>query len=88
MSVSDRNTDWRKKLREEIKGKARTEIERVKMPERAASERVKSQRLEVNTGLTEEMGPPGKLPVVWIVSIRLVWKVAPSELIFRDLSKI
>lgn len=55
MSVSDRNTDWRKKLREEIKGKARTEIERVKMPERAASERVKSQRLEVNTGLTEEM---------------------------------
>lgn len=55
MSVSDRNTDWRKKLREEIKGKARTEIERVKMPEKAASERVKSQRLEVNTGLTEEM---------------------------------
>lgn len=63
MSVSDRNTDWRKKLREEIKGKARTEIERVKMPERAASERVKSQRLEVNTGLTEEMGPPGSFPL-------------------------
>lgn len=55
MAVSDRNTDWRKKLREEIKGKERTEIERVKMPELEPTERIKSQRLEVNTGLTEEM---------------------------------
>lgn len=55
MSVSDRNTDWRKKLREEVKAKERTEIVRVRMPERAAAERIKSQRLEVNTGLTEAM---------------------------------
>lgn len=55
MSVSDRNTDWRKKLREEVKAKERTEIARVKMPEREAAERIKSQRLEVNTGLTEAM---------------------------------
>ena len=59
MAVSDRNTDWRKKLREEIKGKERTEIERVKMPELEPTERIKSQRLEVNTGLTEEMALRG-----------------------------
>lgn len=55
MSVSDRNTDWRKKLRESMPAKGRTEIPRVKMPEREVSQRVKSQRLEVNTGLTPEM---------------------------------
>ena len=32
-----------------------TEIERVKMPERSPAERITSQRMEVNTGLTEEM---------------------------------
>lgn len=53
--VSDRNADWRKALRETIKGKERTLIGRVEMPKRTPDERVSSQRLEVNTGLTEEM---------------------------------
>lgn len=55
MGISDRNTAWRKELREAVKAKERTEIERVKMPELAPEERIKSQRLEVNTGLTPEM---------------------------------
>lgn len=54
-AVSDRNADWRKALRETVKAKERTLIERVKMPERTPEERVSSQRLEVNTGLTREM---------------------------------
>lgn len=53
--ISDRNSEWRKALRENIKAKERTEIERVKMPERTPAERITSQRMEVNTGLTEEM---------------------------------
>lgn len=53
--ISDRNSEWRKALRENVKAKERTEIERVKMPERTPAERVTSQRLEVNTGLTEAM---------------------------------
>lgn len=55
MGISDRNTAWRKELREAVKAKERTEIERVKMPELAPEQRIKSQRLEVNTGLTPEM---------------------------------
>lgn len=55
MGISDRNAEWRKQLREAVKAKERTEIERVKMPELAPEERIKSQRLEVNTGLTPEM---------------------------------
>ncbi len=55
MNISDRNAEWRKQLREAVKGKERTAIPRVVMPERPAGERIKSQRLEVNTGLTEEM---------------------------------
>ncbi len=55
MEISDRNAEWRKQLREAIKAKDRTEIERVKMPELAPEERIRSQRLEVNTGLTPEM---------------------------------
>lgn len=62
MSVSDRNTDWRKKLREEIKGKARTEIERVKMPERAASERVKPA-FGSKYRFNRRNGPPGSFPL-------------------------
>ncbi len=54
-ALSDRNADWRKALRETVKAKERTLIERVKMPERTPEERVASQRLEVNTGLTREM---------------------------------
>lgn len=53
--VSDRNADWRKALRDAVKAKERTEIERVKMPERTPQERISSQRLEVNTGLTKDM---------------------------------
>ena len=53
--ISDRNSEWRKALRENVKAKERTEIERVKMPERSPAERITSQRMEVNTGLTEEM---------------------------------
>lgn len=55
MAISDRNAGWRKELREAVKGKERTDIERVKMPERSVSERASSQRLEVNLGLTSEM---------------------------------
>ena len=54
-ALSDRNADWRKALRETVKAKERTMIERVKMPERTPQERISSQRLEVNTGLTKEM---------------------------------
>lgn len=54
-AMSDRNAGWRKALREAVKAKDRTAIERVKMPERTPEERIKSQRLEVNTGLTKEM---------------------------------
>ena len=53
--ISDRNSEWRKALRENVKAKERTGIERVKMPERSPAERITSQRMEVNTGLTEEM---------------------------------
>lgn len=55
MGISDRNAEWRKQLREAVKAKDRTEIERVKMPELAPEKRIRSQRLEVNTGLTPEM---------------------------------
>lgn len=54
-AMSDRNAGWRKALREAVKAKDRTAIERVKIPERTPEERIKSQRLEVNTGLTKEM---------------------------------
>lgn len=54
-AVSDRDADWRKALRDAVKAKERTMIERVKMPERTPEERIASQRLEVNTGLTKEM---------------------------------
>ncbi|WP_286155852.1 bifunctional dihydroorotate dehydrogenase B NAD binding subunit/NADPH-dependent glutamate synthase [Parabacteroides goldsteinii] len=54
-ALSDRNSEWRKALRDVVKAKDRTMIERVIMPERAPAERITSQRLEVNTGLTKEM---------------------------------
>lgn len=52
--LSDRNAEWRKQLREMVKAKDRTMTERVVMPETPASERVKSQRIEVNVGLSAE----------------------------------
>ena len=54
-ALSSRDSEWRKALREKMPAKERTLIERVKMPERNPVERITSQRLEVNTGLTKEM---------------------------------
>ena len=53
--VSDRNAPWRQELRQKVAGKERTSIERVHMPETAPEERIKSQRIEVNQGLTADM---------------------------------
>ncbi|WP_059027161.1 NADPH-dependent glutamate synthase [Gabonibacter massiliensis] len=53
--VSDRNAAWRQQLRRDVPGKERTSIERVRMPEVDPVERIKSQRIEVNKGLTPEM---------------------------------
>ena len=53
--VSDRNEAWRQELRQKVAGKERTAIERVVMPETPAAERIKSQRIEVNLGLTADM---------------------------------
>ena len=53
--ASDRNEAWRQELRQRVAGKDRTAIERVVMPETAPVERIKSQRIEVNQGLTAEM---------------------------------
>ena len=53
--VSDRNEPWRQELRQRVAGKDRTSIERVRMPEATPEERIKSQRIEVNQGLTAEM---------------------------------
>ena len=53
--VSDRNEPWRQELRQKVAGKERTSIDRVHMPETAPEERIKSQRIEVNQGLTADM---------------------------------
>ncbi|WP_270545035.1 bifunctional dihydroorotate dehydrogenase B NAD binding subunit/NADPH-dependent glutamate synthase [Butyricimonas paravirosa] len=53
--MSDRNEPWRQQLRQKVAGKERTSIERVHMPETAPEERIKSQRIEVNQGLTADM---------------------------------
>jgi glutamate synthase (NADPH) small chain len=47
----ERNQEWRSELRSKIKGKDRTNIARVKMPELEPEIRVKSQSREVNRGL-------------------------------------
>lgn len=54
-NVSDRNEAWRQALRQQTVAKDRTFIERVEMPETSPAERIKSQRIEVNQGLTKEM---------------------------------
>lgn len=51
----DRNDAWRQALRQGVSPKERMAVERVVMPEVAPEERVKSQRIEVNLGLTAEM---------------------------------
>ena len=53
--VSDRNAPWRQELRQKVAGKDRTSIERVRIPETTPEERIKSQRIEVNQGLTADM---------------------------------
>ncbi len=50
-----RSQEWRKFLQKNIKAKERMAIERVKMPEVDPMVRNKSQFIEVNTGLTQEM---------------------------------
>jgi glutamate synthase (NADPH/NADH) small chain len=49
-----REQEWRAELRKKLKGKERTDIPRVHMPEVDPMERVKYQNVEVNMGLTEE----------------------------------
>jgi glutamate synthase (NADPH/NADH) small chain len=51
---AERKTEWRDKLRKEIKAKDRTVIDRVRMPEADPNVRNKSN-LEVNKGITLEM---------------------------------
>ncbi len=50
-----RNADWRKALQKKVKAKERMAIPRVEMPEEDPMVRNKSQFLEVNKGLTQEM---------------------------------
>ncbi|MBN1819197.1 MAG: NADPH-dependent glutamate synthase [Prolixibacteraceae bacterium] len=52
--TEQRNAEWRVELRQQIKNKERTEIERVKMPELDPVKRAKEQRIEVNIGLSKE----------------------------------
>jgi glutamate synthase (NADPH/NADH) small chain len=54
-SLTDRNAQWRKDLRASMKGKERTNIERVKMPELDPVYRATTRLEEVNQGLTTEM---------------------------------
>ena len=54
-SLTDRNAQWRKDLRASMKGKERTSIERVKMPELDPVYRATTRLEEVNQGLTAEM---------------------------------
>ncbi|MGF7141226.1 NADPH-dependent glutamate synthase [Roseimarinus sediminis] len=49
-----RGEEWRIELRKKLKGKERTDKERVHMPEVDPNERVKYQNMEVNLGLSEE----------------------------------
>ncbi|MGN1375629.1 MAG: sulfide/dihydroorotate dehydrogenase-like FAD/NAD-binding protein, partial [Prevotella sp.] len=53
--LTDRNAEWRKQLRTDMKPKERTAIKRVVMPELDATYRATSRTEEVNTGLTAEM---------------------------------
>lgn len=53
--LTDRNSEWRKQLRNEFKPKDRTKIERVTMPELDPEYRAKTRLEEVNIGLTKEM---------------------------------
>lgn len=54
-SLTDRNAQWRKDLRASMKGKERTSIQRVKMPELDPAYRATTRLEEVNQGLTPEL---------------------------------
>ena len=54
-SLTDRDAEWRKELRANLKAKERTQIPRVSMPELDAEYRAKIRDEEVNIGLTKEM---------------------------------
>ena len=51
---NERKQDWRVALQKKTKAKERMSIERAIMAETAPEVRIKSQRIEVNTGLTKE----------------------------------
>ncbi len=53
--LTDRNAPWREELRKSMKGKERTQIERVIMPELDPTYRATTRTEEVNKGLTKEM---------------------------------
>lgn len=53
--LKDRNSPWRKELRESLKAKERTTIPRVEMPELDPVYRAMSRTEEVNKGLTKEL---------------------------------
>ncbi|WP_282126633.1 NADPH-dependent glutamate synthase [Marinifilum flexuosum] len=51
---NERKKEWRVELQKKTKAKDRMAIERVEMSEQAAEDRIKSQRIEVNNGLSKE----------------------------------
>jgi len=51
---NERKKEWRIELQKKTKAKDRMTLERVEMSEMDANERIKSQRVEVNQGLTKE----------------------------------
>ncbi len=52
--LAPRDQEWRKEIKKKITARERTGIERIRMPEVEASERIKSN-IEVNRGITPEM---------------------------------
>ena len=52
--LTDRKAEWREELRKSMKGKERSEIERVKMPELDPVYRATTRTEEVNIGLSRE----------------------------------
>ena len=54
-SLLDRDAEWRRALRQSMKPKERTAIQRVVMPELEPTYRAKTRTEEVNVGLTKEM---------------------------------
>ena len=54
-TLTDRNAEWRKALRDAMKPKERKSIDRVQMPELDPAYRATTRTEEVNLGLTKEM---------------------------------